>query len=200
MRARRSLLGRRLTGLGWCGRAVPAIALGLIFAAAAMPAGAQDKKDSDANKSDGESIGFIASKNASAKEVGLPLYPGSRRHKDDSDDSASVQLGAWGGSSGFKLVVLKMESDDAPGKVTAFYRKALSKYGKVLNCSDSATTVEKDKSSNGLDCDSDHPEKGETVLKSGTKEMQHIASVKTNGNGSVYDLVYVEAKGLGNDK
>jgi hypothetical protein len=200
MRARRSLLGRRLTGLGWCGRVVPAIALGLIFAAAAMPAGAQDKKDSDANKSDGESIGFIASKNASAKEVGLPLYPGSRRHKDDSDDSASVQLGAWGGSSGFKLVVLKMESDDAPGKVTAFYRKALSKYGKVLNCSDSATTVEKDKSPNGLDCDSDHPERGETVLKSGTKEMQHIASVKTNGNGSVYDLVYVEAKGLGNDK
>jgi len=200
MRARRSLLGRRLTGLGWCGRVVPAIAMGLIFAAAAMPAGAQDKKDSDANKSDGESIGFIASKNASAKEVGLPVYPGSRRHKDDSDDSASVQLGAWGGSSGFKLVVLKMESDDAPGKVTAFYRKALSKYGKVLNCSDSATTVEKDKSSNGLDCDSDHPEKGETVLKSGTKEMQHIASVKTNGNGSVYDLVYVEAKGLGNDK
>jgi len=51
-----------------------------------------------------------------------------------------------------------------------------------------------------LDCDSDHPEKGETVLKSGTKEMQHIASVKTNGSGSVYDLVYVEAKGLGNDK
>ena len=200
MRARRSLLGRRLTGLGWCGRVVPAIAMGLIFAAAAMPAGAQDKKDSDANKSDGESIGFIASKNASAKEVGLPVYPGSRRHKDDSDDSASVQLGAWGGSSGFKLVVLKMESDDAPGKVTAFYRKALSKYGKVLNCSDSATTVEKDKSSNGLDCDSDHPERGETVLKSGTKEMQHIASVKTNGNGSVYDLVYVEAKGLGNDK
>jgi hypothetical protein len=200
MRARRSLLGRRLTGLGWCGRVVPAIAMGLIFAAAAMPAGAQDKKDSDANKSDGESIGFIASKNASAKEVGLPVYPGSRRHKDDSDDSASVQLGAWGGSSGFKLVVLKMESDDAPGKVTAFYRKALSKYGKVLNCSDSATTVEKDKSPNGLDCDSDHPERGETVLKSGTKEMQHIASVKTNGNGSVYDLVYVEAKGLGNDK
>ena len=200
MRARRSLLGRRLTGLGWCGRVVPAIAMGLIFAAAAMPAGAQDKKDSDANKSDGESIGFIASKNASAKEVGLPLYPGSRRHKDDSDDSASVQLGAWGGSSGFKLVVLKMESDDAPGKVTAFYRKALSKYGKVLNCSDSATTVEKDKSPNGLDCDSDHPERGETVLKSGTKEMQHIASVKTNGSGSVYDLVYVEAKGLGNGK
>src|ERR1700689_1406252 len=195
MRARRSLLGRRLTGLGWCGRVVPAIALGLIFAAAAMPAGAQDKKDSDANKSDGESIGFIASKNASAKEVGLPMYPGSRRHKDDSDDNSSLQLGAWGGSFGFRIAVVKMESDDAPDKIAAFYRKALSKYGKVLNCSNPEAAAQKDKSSNGLDCDSDHAEKGEIVLKSGTKEMQHIASVKANGSGSVYDLVFVEAKG-----
>jgi len=200
MRAQLYVLDGRIGGFAWIGRAVPAIAMGLIFAAAAIPAAAQDKKDSDPNKSDNDSIGFVASKNASAKEVGLPLYPGSRRHKDDSDDSAAVQLGAWGGSSGFKLVVLKMESDDAPDKVAAFYRRALSKYGKVLNCSDSGTAAEKDKSSNGLDCKSDHAEKGETVLKSGTKEMQHIASVKTNGSGSLYDLVYLEAKGFGNDK
>jgi hypothetical protein len=200
MRARQSIFSGRLIRFTWLGRAIPVFAIGLMFMAAAIPAAAQDKKDSDANKSDGDSIGFIASKNASAKEVGLPLYPGSRRHKDDSDDSAAVQLGAWGGSSGFKLVVLKMESDDAPEKVAAFYRKALSKYGKVLNCSDSGTAAEKDKPSNGLDCDSDHAETGETLLKSGTKEMQHIASVKTNGSGSLYDLVYVEAKGLGSDK
>lgn len=200
MRARQSIFSGRLIRFTWLGRAIPVFAIGLMFMAAAIPAAAQDKKDSDANKSDGDSIGFIASKNASAKEVGLPLYPGSRRHKDDSDDSAAVQLGAWGGSSGFKLVVLKMESDDAPEKVAAFYRKALSKYGKVLNCSDSGTAAEKDKPSNGLDCDSDHAETGETLLKSGTKEMQHVASVKTNGSGSLYDLVYVEAKGLGSDK
>ena len=45
MRARRSILGRRLTGSRWWGRVFPAIALGLIFAAAALPAVAQDKKD-----------------------------------------------------------------------------------------------------------------------------------------------------------
>ena len=169
--------------------------------AAAMPAAAQDKKDSDANKSDSDSIGFIASKNASAKEVGLPMYPGSRRHKDDSDDNSSLQLGAWGGSFGFKIAVVKMESDDAPDKIAKFYRKALSKYGKVLNCSDTAeAAAQKDKPSNGLECDSDHAEKGEIVLKSGTKEMQHIASVKANGSGSVYDLVFVEAKGSDKDK
>jgi hypothetical protein len=201
MRAQRSVLGGRVNGSAWLDRAVPAIVMGLMLSAAALPAAAQDKKDSDANKSDSDSIGFIASKNPSAKEIGLPLYPGSRRHKDDSDDSSSIQFGAWGGSSRFKLAVLKMESDDAPDKVTAFYRKALSKYGKVLNCSDpGSAAAEKDKSSNGLDCESDHPEKGEIVLKSGTKEMQHIASIKTNGSGSAYDLVFVEAKGSEKDR
>ena len=201
MRVQQSILGGTSIGFTWLGRAVPAMALGLVLAATAMPVTAQDKKDSDANKSDSDSIGFIASKNSSAKEIGLPLYPGSRRHKDESDDSSSVQLGAWGGSYGFRIAVLKMESDDAPDKVTAFYRKALSKYGKVLNCSDpAAAAAQKDKSSNGLDCDSDHAEVGETVLKSGTKEMQHIASIKANGSGSVYDLVFVEAKGSEKEK
>jgi hypothetical protein len=201
MKAQRSILCRRLIGSAWLGRAVPTILMGLMLLATAMPAAAQDKKDSDANKSDSDSIGFIASKNASAKEVGLPLYPGSRRHKDDSEDNSSLQLGAWGGSFGFKIAVVKMESDDAPDKIAKFYRKALSKYGKVLNCSDTAeAAAPKDKSSNELDCDSDHAEKGEIVLKSGTKEMQHIASVKANGSGSVYDLVFVEAKGSDKDK
>jgi|SRR5271156_4116493 len=175
----------------------PAIAL-FLLCALALPAGAQDKKNSGANKDDDDSIGFIASKNASAKEVGLPLYPGSQRHRDNSDDSPALQLGAWGGSSGFKLVVLKMESNDPPEKVMAFYHKALGKYGKVLNCSGSSAAAgasDKSKSSKELDCDSDHADNGEIVLKAGTKQEQHIASIKPNGSGSFYDLVYVEARG-----
>ncbi len=189
-----SILGSK--GITWPrrGSAVPAIALGLMLVA--LPLAAQDKKDADADKQEHDSIGFVASKNAGAKDIGLPLYPGSRKHKDSSDDSASVQLGAWGGSSGFKLVVLKMDSDDAPDKVTAFYRRALSKYGKVLNCSDSgAAAAAKEKSSNGLDCEDDHADENETVLKAGTKEAKHIVSVKPNGSGSIYDLVYIEARG-----
>ncbi len=192
MRMQGSFLRRQIIGTAWLSAAV---SMALLLAAAAMPAAAQDKKDSDANKPDNDGIGFVASKNASAKEIGLPLYPGSRRHQDDSDSSSSIQLGAWGGRSGFKLAVLKMQSDDAPDKVTAFYRKALSKYGKVLNCSDSFA-AQKDRSSDGLDCESDHADDGETVLKSGTKDVEHIVSIKRNGSGSVYDLVYMEAKGL----
>jgi hypothetical protein len=189
-----SILGGK--GISWTrrGSAVPAIALGLMLVA--LPLAAQDKKDADADKQENDSIGFVASKNAGTKDIGLPLYPGSRKHKDSSDDSASVQLGAWGGSSGFKLVVLKMDSDDAPDKVTAFYRRALSQYGKVLNCSDSgAAGAAKEKSANGLDCEDDHADENETVLKAGTKEAKHIVSVKPNGSGSIYDLVYIEARG-----
>jgi|HubBroStandDraft_4_1064222.scaffolds.fasta_scaffold339090_2 hypothetical protein len=201
MTAQRFIFRRGVIDSAWLSRTAPAIVMGLMLGAAAIPAAAQDKKDSDANKSDSDSIGFVASKNASAKEIGLPLYPGSRRHKDESDDSSSVRLGAWGGAYGFRIAILKMESDDAPDRVVAFYRKALSKYGKVLNCSDpAAAAAQKDKPSNGLDCDSDHAETGETVLKSGTKETQHIASIKANGSGSVYDLVFIEAKGSEKDK
>jgi hypothetical protein len=194
-----SIFGARVKYLGWHCSVVPAIALGLMLAA--LPLRAQDKKDNDADKQDNDSIGFIASKSAGAKDIGLPLYPGSRKHKNSSDDSASVQLGAWGGSSGFKLAVLKMDSDDAPEKVTAFYRKALSKYGKVLNCSDSgAAAAAKEKSANGLDCEDDHADENETVLKAGTKEAKRIVSVKPNGSGSIYGLVYIEARGSVNSK
>lgn len=174
--------------------------LALVFA---FPLAGQDKKDSDKPKSgkDQGSIGFIASKEAGAQEVGLPLYPGSRPHKDKSDDSSAAQLGLWGGSSGFKLVVLKRESNDAPAKVAAFYRKALAKYGKVLNCADpSEGKKDSKKSPHELDCESDRPKEGEITLKAGTEEKQHAVGIQPNGTGSLFQLVYVETRGSEDEK
>jgi hypothetical protein len=172
--------------------AIQVTAIGLLLAAA-LPLSAQDKKDSGAMGSS-DSVGFIASKNASAKEVGLPLYPGARPHKDKSDDSPAAQLGLWGGAWGFKLAVLKLESNDPPEKIAGFYHKALAKYGKVLNCAD-ATKAGGTNSPNELSCKDDQPENGETVLKAGTKEKQHIVGIKSEGGLSVVQLVYVEARG-----
>jgi hypothetical protein len=175
-------------------RAIQVTAIGLLLAAA-LPLSAQDKKDSGAMGS-GDSIGFIASKDASAKEVGPPLYPGARPHKDKSDDSPAAQLGLWGGAWGFKLAVLKLESNDPPEKVAAFYHKALAKYGRVLNCADAAKAAgAQDKTDSELSCKDDQPENGETVLKAGTKEKQHIVGIKLEGGLSVVQLVYVEARG-----
>ncbi len=170
--------------------------LGLLLVAA-LPLAAQDKKVSGTTESEkhGNSVGFIASKEASAKDVGLPLYPGARPHKDDPDSSSAVQLGLWGGSSGFKLAVLTLESNDAPEEVAAFYRKALAKYGKVLDCANSSKpTVEKGKgkSSNELGCEDERLENGELVLKAGTKEEQHVVGIEAKGSLTVFHLVYVE--------
>lgn len=138
--------------------------------------------------------GLTIAADADAKDVGLPLYPGSRRHKDKNDDSPGVSLGLWGASSGFKLAVLKMESDDSPEKLAAYYKKALGKYGKVLDCSNPSprdADAEKNAAPKSLTCGDDKPDKGGLVFKSGTEEKQHIVAIQPNGHGSLYQLVYV---------
>jgi hypothetical protein len=146
-----------------------------------------------------DGAGVTASKKATAKDVGLPLYPGAKPHKDSDSDTDAFNVGAWGGTFGIKLAVLKLESPDSPDKVAAFYAKALAKYGKVLNCTDPAqakASKHKTDSSNILTCDeSEKSDKGEVVYKAGTKDKQHVVSVKPNGTGSVFALVYVEAHG-----
>jgi hypothetical protein len=150
----------------------------------------------EAQKQDG--AGATISPKATAKDVGLPIYPGAKPHKDKDEDSPGVNMGLWGSTFGFKLAVLKLESNDAPDKVTAFYTKALARFGKVLNCSDPSqakAAKDKDGSLNQLTCDDEKSEKGEVVFKAGTKDRQHIVSVKPNGPGSVFNLIYIEARG-----
>jgi hypothetical protein len=139
-----------------------------------------------------EGIGAIASGKASAADVGLPLYPGSKPYKDESNDSQAARLGLWGGGSGFHLALVKMNSGDSPEKVAAFYRKALSKYGEVLDCSHPSpvrSDAEKKDSSKTLTCGDDKPEKGGMLFKSGTNERQHIVGIQPHGQGAIYQLV-----------
>ena len=152
---------------------------------------------------DQSGAGVMVSKQATTKEVGLPVYPGAKPHKDEKDDSGAVQMGIWGSSFGFKLAVMKMESNDAPEKIAEFYKKALAKYGTVLNCSDAAQNANaKDKtgSSKRLECGDDKPEKGGLLFKAGTKERQHIVGIQPNGQGTIFQLLYVEARGDDKEK
>ena len=150
-----------------------------------------------AQDQDKDSAGVIASDKATAKDVGLPIYPGSKPRKDKDDNSTGANLGLWGGGSGFKLVVLKMESSDSPEKIAVFYKKALSKYGAVLDCSNpppNSAGASKDDSKT-LTCGDDKPDKGGVLFKSGTKERQHIVAIQPNGQGTVYQLLNVGAWG-----
>src|SRR3974377_1924180 len=72
-----------------------------------------------------EGAGLVISGKASSSEVGLPLYPRSTPHKGDSNDSQSARLGLWAGGSGFRLMVVKMDSADPAERVAGFYKKAL---------------------------------------------------------------------------
>jgi len=145
-------------------------------------------KDTDA--------GLVISAQATAKDIGLPLYPGARPHKDDKDDSSAVKLGLWAGLFGFKVVVLKMETNDSQEKVAAFYQEALGKYGKVLDCTKNPTgSDDKDKKSHELTCQDDRADTGGRMFKAGTKEKQHIVSTKPGATGSQFSLVYLEARG-----
>jgi hypothetical protein len=160
-----------------------------IFCLLSSPTPAQEQKGA------GVTIG------ADAKDLGLPLYPGSRRHKDKDEDSPAANLGLWGAGSGFKLAVLKMESDDSPDRVAAFYKKALAKYGKVLDCSHpspSDTDAAKNAPANQLTCADDKPDKGGQLFKSGTKDKQHIVGIQPNVRGSLYQLVHIA--NWGNDE
>jgi hypothetical protein len=148
-------------------------------------------------KQEHSAAGVVVSAEASAKEVGLPLYPGAKPRKDEGEDSPATQLGLWGTSFGFKLIVLKLESNDSLDKVAAFYQKALARYGTVLNCSKTppaSAGPAQSGSSKQLDCGSDKPDSGGMLFKAGTREQQHIVGIKPNGKGSLFQLIYVEAR------
>lgn len=165
---------------------VSAVALAGVSALTVSSAVAQDK----------HGAGLVVSDQATAEDVGLPIYPGAKPHKDAKDDSEAARLGIWGGGFGFRIAALKMESNDTPAQVAEFYKKALAKYGNVLDCTgDAASNHEKNDSSAVLTCGDDKPDKGGLLLKVGTKEKQHIVAVEPNGKGAIFSLVYFWVKG-----
>ena len=185
----------RVVLLGFCGLFGVAV---LLPSAQGNPPGGRKP-----GKQDQDGAGVVFNKQATPKDVGLPVYPGAKPHKDDKDDSPSVKMGLWGSTFGFKLAVMKMDSNDAPEKIADYYKKALAKYGPVLNCSEATakTNANDDhRSSKQLDCGDDKPEKGGLLFKAGTKEKQHIVGIQQDGPGTIFQLVYVEARSDDKDK
>ncbi len=186
--------------------AVAGIVLAGMTSLAANPLWGQEKEHKDTSKDKEFSVtvqgpetdaGLIVSGRAAAKEVGLPIYPGSIAHReqDKDDNSPAAKLGLWGTSFGFKLVVLKMESKDTPRKIADYYQNALAKYGTVLDCTNGGRPHQaKNEKSEKLTCGDDKPEAGGMLFKAGTAEKQHIVAVQPKGNGAEFQLLYVEGR------
>jgi len=179
-------------------RAAVVVAIAALFLTATLPAFAQDTKAKD------EKVvistpwgGLTAGEKASLQEVGLPAYPKARPHKDSPSDESEANLSFWTRSMGMKLVVMKFESEDAVEKVSTFYQKALTKYGKVLVCTGAdAKKKSKDEDSEELTCDDSEPAAGGVELRGGTKEKRRIVAIGPSkaGKGTEFALVYLELR------
>jgi hypothetical protein len=166
------------------------------------------KKDSEGQekKVDIETpIGQLhVSKSADVRDTGLPVYPGARRkEKGDDGNESSANVNISSELFGLKVVAIEYLSDDPPEKLIDYYTGQLKKYGNVLVCHTSKSTgddidPDPDDSNNAktLKCEGDNH--GKVIeLKVGTRQNQHIVSIKPadSGKGTDFGLVYVQTRG-----
>jgi hypothetical protein len=171
-----------------------AITRGGVVLAALLAAAACTADDADSG-----GIGIRINDEAAAKDAGLPHYPGSTPYKDDDDSSSGANIRLSTASFGFKVVALNLQTPDKPERVAAFYRKALSKYGRVLDCSDGASKDAKSEPSsrddNELGCDDDDGGSHSIVYKVGTEDDQRVVGIKPHGAGARFSLAHVQTRG-----
>lgn len=148
-----------------------------------------------------------------AADLGLPRYPGAEELKnDDEHKSADVHLGF--GEWQLRVRAVSYQTGDTQEQVTAFYKKALGRYGEVITCQGNSAVGTPTITSEGLTCsDSDnanvkiderdfHSHNG-FELKAGSKRHQHIIGFEDSKEGKTrfalvaLDLPAVVDKGSG---
>lgn len=118
-----------------------------------------------------------------AADLGLPVYPGAQTVKgDDNHKSADVHIGF--GEWQMRVRAVTYETPDSKEQVTAFYKKALNRFGDVLTCQDSAPVGTPTVTQEGLTCqggknghvkfDNEDFTGSGFELKAGSKQHQHI--------------------------
>jgi hypothetical protein len=139
-----------------------------------------------------------------AADLGLPVYPGAEIANDnDHDKSADVNMGF--GEWQLRVRAVKYSTADSPEKVTAFYKKALERYGDVVTCQGNAPVGTPTTTGEGLTCsddgksanfkidDKDFGSKGGLQLKAGSKRHQHILGFDdSNGGRTRFALVALD--------
>lgn len=151
-------------------------------AASAHPVFAQDS---------GFNLDMHANSHATAKDIGLPFYPGATLYKDNDSDSSSADLGFVLNSFHFSVQAVSYVTSDSPDQVLRFYRKPLAKYGEVLECDHGKPVGSITVTSTGLTCgDKQHGHvdvngTGDTdhELRAGTPLQFRIVGIDTTENG-----------------
>jgi hypothetical protein len=135
-------------------------------------------------------------KGADVKDTGLPVYAGARIKQEDNDkgDEKNANVNISTAGFGIRVVAVEYQSDDAPAKLISYYKDQLKKFGNVLECHTSGSNYSyNDSHSDELKCEGNSGNNIE--LKAGTKNNQHIVSIKPRDKGADFALVYVRLRG-----
>jgi hypothetical protein len=131
-----------------------------------------------------------ANSHVTAKDIGLPVYPGAMPFKGQDSDSSSGDLLFLLNSFHFSVKAASFVTTDSQQHVLEFYRKPLAKFGEVLECDHGRPVGSLIGTKSGLTCgdrksgrmtvngsDNDHE------LRAGTPEQFWIVGVDGAKNG-----------------
>ena len=153
--------------------------------------------------------GIHVGKDVDARDTGLPVYPGARlKEKKEGGDHDRADVNISTGMFGVKIVAIEFHSDDPPAKLVSYYQDQLKKFGNVVEChSDKKDEDDEDDVGDvhiNANKDSHHSKEvkcegknqGSSIeLKVGTEDNQHLVSIKPNGQGSDFGLVFIRLRG-----
>lgn len=135
--------------------------------------------------------------------LGLPVYPGAElvKKKDKNDGAADINMSF--GSFTLRVKAASYKTPDSPDKVAAFYRKALGRYGDVIECQNNRPVGAATHTTEGLTCDNekenhisvDENMTGKMELKAGSKQHQHIVGIDPDGGGTKIGMVALDLPG-----
>jgi len=145
----------------------------------------------------GFSAGLTVRPGASAGDIGLPVYPGATPWREDGEDSPGAGINLWGGAFGLQLFVLKLRAPDNVDNVARFYREAMSRQGRLIDCS-AGTPAEPPPAAGDsklLRCDSDRAKPGGRLFKVGLPGGVRMVAIEPAGGGSKVQLLRLMLRG-----
>src|SRR5579875_886858 len=138
----------------------------------------------------------------SAADVGLPVYPGaqvvtdSKEKDDDKNKSVDVHMGF--GKWQLRVKVINYQTSDSQDNVLAFYRKALGRFGDVIECNNNTPVGTPARTHEGLTC-SEHAKNSNVheaddglSLRAGSPHHQHIVSIDKNSTAGKTQFALIE--------
>jgi hypothetical protein len=167
---------------------LPLVALALLVASGCRIQVDKSKDGEDKNVKIDTPMGglHVKTNDLTAADVGLPVYPGAQVVPDhDNDKAADIHIGF--GKWQLRVKVVNYQTPDAQDQVLTFYRKALGRYGDVIQCNHDTPVGTPTSTREGLTCGDNHnksvhiDEADDLSLRAGSKHHQHLVGFKKGG-------------------